>query len=147
MGYTLGLDCKLYRNTATYSTPTWSEITNVRDLTLSVEKNSADVSIRGSTWRLKATTLKEASIEFEMIWDHASEDFTALQTAFLNNTTVDVAAMDGAITTAGTQGLRAIMNVEKFSREEPLEEAVKVKVTLTPAYDTTNLPTWMTVAS
>ena len=39
----LGLDAKLFQNTGTYATPTWDEITNVRDLTLNLEAGEADV--------------------------------------------------------------------------------------------------------
>ncbi len=36
MSVKLGLDAKLYRNTGTYDTPTWVEMTNVKDLTLNL---------------------------------------------------------------------------------------------------------------
>ena len=40
----LGLDAKLYHNTGSYGAPVWSEISNVRDLTLSLEDGEADVT-------------------------------------------------------------------------------------------------------
>ena len=48
MGIKLGLDAKLYRNTSVYATPTWDEITNIRDLTLNLEAGEADVTTRGN---------------------------------------------------------------------------------------------------
>lgn len=145
MAIVLGLDAKLYRNTAVWATPTWSEIDNVRDLTLNVEKGDADVSTRGSGgWRQHAVTLKDGSIEFEMVWDTADTEFTALKDAFFNDTTVECAAMDLAITVTGSQGLHADFNVGDFSRNEALEDALKVSVNLTPAR-TDNTPEWLTI--
>jgi len=52
--------------------------------------------------------------------------------------------MDGDIATAGSQGLRATCMVTNFSRNEPLEEAVTVSVTVKPTYSV-NPPVWMVV--
>lgn len=141
----LGLDAKLYRNTGTYATPTWNEIPNVRDLTLSLEAGEADVTTRGNNgWRASVATLKDGSIEFEMVWDTADDDFAAIRDAFLNNTSIELAVMDGPITQSGSQGLRATCMITGFSRNEALEEAITVSVTAKPTY-AANPPTWMTV--
>jgi len=68
MSVRLGLDAKLYRNTGTYDTPTWVEMTNVKDLTLNLESGEADVTTRANNgWRATVATLKDGSIEFEMV--------------------------------------------------------------------------------
>ncbi|MGE0606563.1 MAG: phage tail tube protein [Pirellulales bacterium] len=147
MALKLGFEGKAYRNSATYATPTWNEIPNVRDLTLSVEKGEADVTTRiANGWKLSKGALKEASIEFEMLWDSGDTDFIALRDSFLNNTPIDMLILDGAENAAGSQGLRAICDVIGFTREEPLAEAMKVKVTVKPTYDATNGPTWYTAS-
>lgn len=146
MGVKLGLDAKLYRNTGDYGAPTWAEVKNVKDVTLNLEAGEADVSTRGNGgWRANIATLKDASLEFEMVWDTADADFTALRTAFLANGAVEFAVMDGDIETAGSQGLRALMAITNFSRSEPLEEAISVSVTAKPTY-AANPPTWMTIS-
>ena len=146
MSVKLGLDAKLFRNSGLYATPTWNEITNVRDLTLNLEAGEADVTTRGNNgWRATVATLKDGSIEFEMIWDSEDTDFTAIRDAFLNKTAVELAVMDGDIVTSGSQGLRASFMVTSFSRNEPLEEAITVSVTMKPTYSA-NPPDWMTVA-
>lgn len=146
MGVKLGMDAKLYRNTGTYATPTWNEVVNVKDVTLNLEAGEADVTTRGNAgWRANIATLKDASLEFEMVWDTADDDFTAIRTAFLSNGSVEFAVMDGDIETAGSQGLRATMSITNFSRSEPLEEAIKVSVTAKPTY-ATNAPEWMTIS-
>ncbi len=88
--------------------------------------------------------LKDGSVEFEMVWDSEDDDFTSIRDAFLNKTALELAVMDGDITVADTQGLRASFMVTSFSRNEPLEEAITASVTVKPTYST-NPPTWMTV--
>ena len=81
----LGLDAKLYRNSGTYAAPTWDIVGNVKDLTLNLETGEADVSTRANNgWRATVGTLKDASLEFEMVWDTADSDFGAVRDAFLN---------------------------------------------------------------
>jgi hypothetical protein len=146
MAVKLGLDAKLYRNTGTYTTPTWNEVKNVKDVTLNLEAGEADVTTRGNAgWRATVATLKDASIEFEMVWDSADDDFAAIRDAFLNRTPIELAVMDGDITTTGSQGLRASCIVTNFSRNEALEEAITVSVTVKPTY-ADNAPSWMTVS-
>ena len=146
MGVRLGLDAKLYRNTGTYESPTWVEMTNVKDLTLNLESGEADVTTRGAAgWRATVATLKEGTIEFEMVWDTADAGFTAIQQAWFGNASIEFAVMDGDITVAGSQGLRATFSITKFSRNEPLEEALSVSVSAKPTY-ADNAPEWMTVS-
>jgi len=145
MAIRLGMEAKVYRNDGTWETPTWVEITNVRDVTLNLETGEADVTTRANSgWRATAATLKEASVEFEMVWDTEDAGFTAIKDAFFNGTNIDLAVMDGDITQTGTQGLRAEFSITSFSRSEPLEEAITVSVTAKPAYSV-NTPEWMVV--
>jgi hypothetical protein len=146
MGVKLGMDAKLYRNTGSYGSPVWNEVKNVKDVTLNLEAGEADVTTRGNAgWRANIATLKDASLEFEMVWDTADDDFTAIRTAFLTSAAIEFAVLDGPVATSGSQGLRASMAITNFSRAEPLEEAIKVSVTAKPTY-ATNPPEWMTAA-
>ncbi len=141
-----GFDCKLYRNTGTYGSPTWNEMPGVTDVSLNLESSTPDLTTRGDGgYKISGSGLKDAGIEFSMVWDPADADFAALLTAFTNRATVEVAALDGPVGTSGTQGLRATMRVTKFSREEKLDDAVRASVTLKPAR-ADNAPSWMVVA-
>lgn len=146
MSVKLGLDCKLYRNTGDYATPSWNEVNSVKDVTLNLEAGEADVTSRANNaWRASVATLKDASIEFELVWDSADDDFAAIRDAFLSNGSLEFAAMDGDILVSGSQGLRATCMIATFSRNEPLEEAVMVSVTIKPTYSA-NPPEWMVIA-
>lgn len=145
MGIKLGLEAKLFRNAGTYDLPDWKEVVNVKDLTLNLEAGEADATTRGNNgWKATLATLKDGSIEFEMIWDTADAEFTAIKDAFFNKSPVEVAVLDGDVATTGSQGLRSSMAITNFSRNEPLEEAITVSVTAKPTYSA-NPPAWMVV--
>lgn len=142
MSKVLGQDAKLYRNAGTYGAPNWNEVTNVKDLTLNLEKGKADLTTRGNNgWRANAGTLKEAAVEFDMVWDTGDDDFTAIQEAYFDNTSIEFLVLDGDVATSGSQGLRATMDVMSFSRNESLEEALTVSVKVEPTY-ADNAPEW-----
>ena len=144
MATRLGMDAKLYRNSGSYATPTWEEIGNGKDVTLNLEKGEADVTTRANNgWRATVGTLKDASIEFQMVWDTLDSDFDAIRQAFFNNTPIEFAVMDGVITDPDSEGLRATFDIFNFTRNEALEEAILVDVTIKPTY-ADNAPEWMT---
>ena len=140
----LGMDAKLYRNTGDYATPVWVEVSNVKDVTLNLEKGEADVTTRANGgWRATVGTLKDASIEFQMVWDTVDAGFDAIRQAFFNNTPLEFAVMDGDITDPDSEGLRATFDIFNFTRNEALEEAIMVDVSIKPTY-ADNAPEWIT---
>jgi len=148
MGARLGLEGVLYRNSGSYGSPTLVAVTNIKDLTLNLEKNTSDVTTRGSNgWRQMLGVLKDASVDFNMLWDTSDANFTAIQTAFLATTvsaqTIEFFVMSADVDESDSQGLRASFMVEKFTKNEPLEEAQTVDVTIRPI-TATNAPQWVT---
>lgn len=144
----IGLKSKLYRNTGTYSTPTWDEVTNVKDLTLNMGANKAGAATRGNGgWDAVVPTVKQAELSFEMLWDPDDADLEAFRSAYINGTTVEVAALDGTIgnSPADAHGLRFEGVVTKFSRAEPLAEVDSVSVTIEPTVTSNGGPTWVTL--
>lgn len=141
----IGFNYKLYRNTGTYGSPTWNEITVTRDLTLNMTHGEAVASSRASEYEVTLATLKQVSIDFSTVLDTAGDDYAALKTAFLNRTTVDCAVADGAIATAGTEYFRCDYVITNFTRSEPLQDVVTVDVTLKPT-PSSNTPGYTTVS-
>lgn len=144
MGAKTGSDCIAYRNTGTYGTPVWNPWTNLRDLSLNLEMGDADASYRGSNWKRTLATMKDGSVDAEMIHDPLVDDYNVIRDAFINKTVLDLAIADGAIATVGTQYFRADFQAFGFSRNEPLEDTVTVKVPLKISYST-NEPGFTTV--
>ena len=136
MGIKLGMHAKLYYGTAGALATT--EIANCKDLTLNLEKGESDVTTRGNNgWRAFVGTLKSGTIEWEMVWDTGDGAFNAIKNAYFNDTPIALAILDGP----NGEGLDADFSVTNFSRNEPLEEAITVNVTVKPTYST-RAPNW-----
>ena len=140
MSIKLGMDAKLYYKVGGQSGGgSWIELDNAKDVTLSLEAGEADVTTRANAgWRATVGTLKEASVEFEMVWDTADAGFTAIKNAFFNKEPIGLQVLDGE----GGQGLQADFSVTNFSRNEPLEEGITVSVTVKITYSDTP-PSWI----
>lgn len=136
MAVVLGLDAKLLRGPAGSQGTT--EVTNVKDLTLNLESGEADVTTRATSgWRASVATLKDASLEFGILYDTEDADFTAFQSAYFGNTPMALFVTDG-----DGKGLDADWSVTGFSVEQPLEEALTVSVTAKPTAST-RAPQWV----
>lgn len=146
MAIVVGLDAKIYRNTGTVAVPVWDELEGVKDVTLNLTMQEADVTTRSTGgWMQREPTLADASVDAQMIWDNENTDFTAVTDAFFNRTALELLVMDGDEATTGNQGLRATMKVFDFTRNEALTEALTVDVSFKPGYDIVNTPQWYTV--
>ena len=136
MAVVLGLDAILMRGTAGQTAST--EVKNVKDLTLSMESGEADVTTRATSgWKASIATLKEASLEFGILYDTEDADFTAFRDAYFGNTPLALFVTDG-----NGSGLDADWSITGFSVEQPLEEALTVSVTAKPTAST-RAPAWV----
>lgn len=142
MAVTRGKDFKLYLNVDDPydNSPTWEEVTNVRDLTRNLEKNMADASIRGSSFRLQVGTLKDFSVEFQMVYDPDDEHYARIEEAFFNDDDLEFAILDGPIDENDSGGIRFMAQVGNFTVNEALEDVGLTDVTLVPGYTPDNLP-------
>ena len=138
MAIKLGLDAKLFRGTA--GTQGTIEVTNVKDVSLSLESGEADVTTRKAKgWKLSVATLKEASLEITILYETEDEDFLAFKEAYFSNTPISLFVTDGDTT---AHGLDADFSVTGFTVDQPLEEAVTVKVTAKPTASD-RAPVWV----
>lgn len=120
----LGMDAKLYYGAA--GATATNEMSNVRDVTVSAEAGEADVTTRANSgWRATVATLRECTIEFEMVWDPADAGFAAIKNAYLSSELVALRALDQA----GGTGVDADFSITGFTQNQPLEEAITVSVT------------------
>jgi predicted secreted protein len=122
--FILGMNAKIYYG-ATGSTAN-TELTNVKDVTVSLEAGEADVTTRANSgWRATAPTLRECSVEFEMVWKTTDAGFSAIKNAFLANDTIALLVLSEE----GGEGIDGDFAITNFSRSEALEEAITVSVT------------------
>ena len=129
--YVLGMNAGLYQGAAGATDPaTMTEVENVRDVTLSLEAGEADITTRGNSgWRATAPTLRECSVEFQMVWKPGDAVFDAIKSAFLTAATVALAVLDQKSGVSGAQGPLGDFSITNFSRNEALEEAIVADVT------------------
>lgn len=143
MSMKMGFEGRLYRNAGSYESPDWLEVDNVGDLSLGLEKGESDVTIRrGRGWRWTRGALKEATIEFQMVWDTEDAGLQAIKAAHDQRTPIEFAVMDGPMDDPVSEGLRATMEVLKFSRGEGKEDAMLVDVAIKPTY-AVRAPEWV----
>jgi len=142
MAIRLGMEAVLNYSVGGQSGGSWTELANVRDVTLSLEAGEADVTTRANNgWRAIVATLKEASVEFEMVWDTQDSGFAAIKDAYLTNAPIGLQILDGSGSGDG-EGLQADFMITSFSRSESLEEAITVSVTAKVTYSDTP-PSWI----
>jgi len=129
--YVLGMNAGLYQADAGETDPgLMTEVDNVRDVTLSMEAGEADITTRGNSgWRATAPTLRECTVEFQMVWKPGDAVFDAIKAAFLTAGTVALAVLDQKRTVTGAQGPLGDFAITNFSRSEALEEAIVADVT------------------
>ena len=128
--FILGKDAKIYQGTAGGALGTLTEMSNVKDVTLNLEAGEADITTRANGgWRATAPTLRECTCEFEMVWNPDDAGFTAVKSAFLGGTLLELAVLTGAKDAVGSQGPKGSFCITKFDRKESREEAVTVAVT------------------
>jgi hypothetical protein len=133
--YELGMNAQILYGEAvadptTLTPASMTELTNVKDVTINHETGEADVTTRGNSgWRATAATLRECSVDFQMIWKNGDAGFTAIKEAWVNGTEIALAILTGDPAEAGTEGPFGNFSITNFTRNEPLEEAITVDVT------------------
>lgn len=142
------VDCKLYRNTGTVGSPTWNLIDNVGSVTPTGgthEKKEVPLRVDGN---IKGYALGRTDVgyEFKMPQIASDADLTALQTAFYARDSIDFAIMDGAIATAGSDGIRGSFLIAKCKRSEDIDDMVYWEFEITPEAGSGNMPARMTVS-
>lgn len=148
MASVLGLEAVSYF-AGTIGAPVWTNpIGPIKDETINLEKALADVTDRRANgWRLQRGTLKEGSVDMQLIYDPTDADFIALSDHFFDDTQAIIAFMDGDATVAGTYyGVLAAWNVTGFSQPRQLEEAIIVDMSMVPDLEdgTAEPPRWHT---
>lgn len=138
--FLLGKNAKMYfsatplSDSVTPANNSWTELGNVRDVSLNVTVGEADVTARDSGgWEATAATLKSGTVEFEMVWRPGDAGFEAVRDAFLNDSELPVMVLDQDKDTEDAQGLASNMMVTNFRRGEELRNAIILSVSLKPS--------------
>jgi len=127
-----GIDACLYRNLGTYAAPNWSEVGNLRDVTVNRSKQKADATTRANAgWAASVGTLKEGSIDAQMtVKRTADAHFEAFEDSYNNSTPVELLILNGPITESGVTGLRATFEVMDMTENQPMGDIQTADITL-----------------
>ena len=105
MALVLGLDAFTAVNTGSTETPVWAEVEKIRDETLNLTKALSDVTTRQANgWRQQVGTLKEGSVDLQVLFDndYTDADNLLFRNSFLNNTRLLLGFFDKDPDTAAT---------------------------------------------
>jgi len=127
-----GIDAALYRNLGTYAVPNWSEVGNLRDVTVNRSKQKADATLRENNgWAASVGTLKEGSIDGQLAVKRTADDhFTAFEDSYDNSTPVELLILNGPITESGVSGLRGTFECMEFTENQPMGDIQTADITL-----------------
>jgi len=153
MAFVLGLNHKIYVQTTgpraawpgTGAAPALEEITLAMDVTFTGDAATADASTRGGgSFRQSVATLKDAEVEFEAVFDTADTAVIALKDAWIANTVIGIAILNGDSATAANEGIWMDAMVTGMEWNQELEEVGKIQFTLKNALSNVALE-WITV--
>jgi len=141
----LGLEACLYIGavgaTHTALSVETNEVTCARSVDLSRTSAMADVTRRGSDYRLQRRALKEASISMELIYDPGDPVFKRLSDSYESGEAVGLFVSDGF-----GSGLLCDASVTEFSQSQPMEDIITVNAVLVPTF-VSRYPAWISATA
>jgi len=143
-----GYEMYLYYSAAGIGgTPAWTLLAIVRGVKVPWSRSEIPVTTRGAAgWKQVIYGLLEAGVDFDMPYDADDAGLAALRAAFIANTPIGIAAMNGPVNVAGSEGLWADCAVGKFDTDEPLDGDATVAVSLKPTYSA-NVPQFKVIGA
>lgn len=131
-----GQKMKAYRNTGTAGSPTWVEVSEIGDLSISdMKRILAQIKRRAKDYTKNLPAMIDSiGIDLRLHWGLGATNLNAIRAAFLAGTTEEWSIMSGTITDVGEQGLRIPVIVEDFPWDQNQEEASGFDVRLAIAY-------------
>ena len=102
-----------------------TEVGLARNVTINMKRGQIDVTTRNNSgWRDQIGSLAEWSVDFELLSSRPNDQISAIETAFLNTTNLEVEMVDG-----DGYGWSGTVRVTDFTKNEPMEDAVSHNVT------------------
>jgi hypothetical protein len=133
----LGLKCKLYLNTGTYGSPTWSAVNCVSDFTLSAKWDAGEASTRESRMKLWLKTMLDLGFQAKLRNSNSGDtSYTTIAAALLTDATVDLLVLNADDTTNGAWGFRAACQVHSGNEDQGLGAVVFDDIEFKPAPNT-----------
>lgn len=140
-----GEDFYLYRNTGTWSSPTWNECDFVRDVDHKRDGDKQESHYRGSEFKRYRKGKKSVELSVQSEIRIGDADYAAFEASYDDNSAICLASANGPIATSGTKYWK--YDCECMSIGEPQNDGTIVVATLEFSLaDTSNEPTLITVS-
>jgi acetylornithine/succinyldiaminopimelate/putrescine aminotransferase len=129
------MNAKLYYHaTAGTALASLTEAGVVKNATVNMSASLADVTTRANSgWKAQRAALREMTLDFDfphkIVNGVKDAGFEAFRNAFINGTTLELAALTGNKSAADTEGPKGTFTISQFNRGEQLEEAITYNVT------------------
>lgn len=102
----LGINAKLYRNTGTYGSPTWTAINAVSDLAVNPPWDEADASTRGSRVKMVMKTLLGLEVSGKIRANLTDTEYVNMVDASNQDTVNDYLVLTSTTSATGSRGYR-----------------------------------------
>jgi len=142
----LGRAAKLYRVPLVLGVEgTEVEVENVKDLTLNLSTNEADVSTRESDAFVESAAVSltgEVTFQMQLPAEGTADvNIDAISDAYFARTTVRMIVLDGDIDVDGNEGIKSDFTITNFSKGQPLEGVQLIDITMKPSANTSQYQT------
>jgi len=125
----------MYINTGVWGSPVWDEVDLVIDADVDNPTNMVEGKKRGIGSKVYSPGLNDPSISFKLDNDPTDASFILFAAAKAAKSTIEIAIMDGDITTSNVEGFRGVFHVENWKRDEAQESQTVWDCSLKPAKD------------
>lgn len=116
--FRLGIQCKTYRNTATWDTPTWGEVSILNDFMVDPQWDRAEALTRESRVKRGVSTMVGMQFTGKILVRRSDAHYLAFLAAFQAQTPLDLLILDGKNNVAGSEGVRLLFDVIKFTDDQ-----------------------------
>jgi hypothetical protein len=135
----LGIKSKCYRNTGTYGSPTWVEITAFRDLVSNVEWDKVEAPSRAQRVKKMAKTVAGIGATGAVKVSDTDAGYIALWECLVGVTqNLDVLILNGDMATNGVRGFRYDALVTQGNEDQGIQNALYLDIALDPDADGVN---------
>ena len=131
-----GRNWRVYRNSGSWSSPTWTAVTERKDISISFTKDEIECLRDGSEFKEYLKGFKDLALEFGISYTRNNANHVAFRTDFLLDTDshFDLLVLDGPVSTSGVQGIRLVCALFQFDHAAALTDETEVTLSFKPTY-------------
>lgn len=147
-GVKVGANSRVYANTGTYGSPTWTSIGLLKDDQEATPWDMVEAGAKETKAKLFAKTRIDIAQTLIVRADDADTRYNALADAAESQTTVvDLLVLDGPITAEGARGYRAEFLVNKTGKPRDIDGVIYVTFELKPAWTSNGYPKFVVMGA